>query len=216
MKVASRRFPRVCPFRPRRCDLMHRCLGGANLLLKGLSACAFAVAFLTPALPAQNPTGPPRPGWPTSSTLPDHGHAPVDAVAVLQPMDTPRPEHSCSLWAIAGTQGATVSAAMLRVPGKARGEYRKACGDLNGKKLAGAEQHLRKAVQEYPRYADAWVLLGQVLEARSPDGGSARCLLSRLNIDFKLWPRLPLPGRHCCATGAMEAKPRSGWSRTRA
>ncbi|MHB8525084.1 MAG: tetratricopeptide repeat protein [Candidatus Acidiferrales bacterium] len=56
---------------------------------------------------------------------------------------------------------------MLRVPGKARGEYRKACGDLNGKKLAEAEQHLRKAVQEYPRYADAWVLLGQVLEARS-------------------------------------------------
>jgi predicted Zn-dependent protease len=66
-----------------------------------------------------------------------------------------------------------VSAATLQVPGKARGEYSKACGDLRGKKLASAEQHLRKAVQEYPQYE--WVLLGQVLEGgnRMPKAQSA-------------------------------------------
>jgi tetratricopeptide (TPR) repeat protein len=42
-------------------------------------------------------------------------------------------------------------------------------------KLASAEDHLRKAVQEYPQYAAAWALLGQVLVvgSRIEEGRSA-------------------------------------------
>jgi tetratricopeptide (TPR) repeat protein len=62
-------------------------------------------------------------------------------------------------------QTQTVDATALQVPGKARGEFRKGCSDLRSRKLASAEKHLREAIQEYPRYPAAWVLLGQVLEA---------------------------------------------------
>ena len=159
----SRRFSRACPSRAMRRDWGHRCLAMASLLLKGLVTCAFAAAFLTFPVPAQQPAGPPPPGWPTSSTMPDHGHAPTDAMISPLPR-TARPDGSCSLWASAGTHGATISAATLKVPEKTRDKYRRACGDLKRKKLADAEDLLRTAVHEYPSYTAAWVLLGEVLE----------------------------------------------------
>jgi tetratricopeptide (TPR) repeat protein len=71
------------------------------------------------------------------------------------------------LWVVAEAPGNTVSAATLQIPGKAHGEYEKGCGDLRDKKFEGAENHLRKAVQLYPRYAEAMVLLGQLLVAHN-------------------------------------------------
>ena len=53
----------------------------------------------------------------------------------------------------------------MGIPGNAKEEYRKSCSDLKAKKLAGAEDHLRRALQDYPQYAAAWALLGQILEA---------------------------------------------------
>jgi tetratricopeptide (TPR) repeat protein len=104
------------------------------------------------------------PGWPITSPMPSHGRVIPDPT---NGMDRPEgaSEGSCSLWEMAATQRATVSTSALQVPEKAKGEFGRACGDVRRDKLAGAEQHLRKAVQVYPRYASAWVLLGQVLEA---------------------------------------------------
>jgi len=144
--------------------LWHHCLLVARLLPKGLTVCAFLVVFLTPPLPAQQDgsASGATPGWPLHNSAPDH--ALPDALGT-QPLTTVDRDESCSLWTVAEVQGSTISAATLQVPRKARGEYRKGCSDLKGKKLANAENHLRKALQEYPRYAAAWVLLGQVLEA---------------------------------------------------
>jgi tetratricopeptide (TPR) repeat protein len=163
----------------------------SSWLVKGLAICAFAGVFFTPSLLAQQqtnaPNGPP-PGWPITNPDPGHGHALPDAMSGPQPPDSANNDESCSLWAVAGVQGATVNAATLQVPGKARDEYRKGCSDLQGKKLANAEDHLRKAVQQYPKYAAAWILLGQVLEEgnRAADARDACSQASSVDPDYVL------------------------------
>jgi tetratricopeptide (TPR) repeat protein len=147
----------------------------ARLLLNELAVCTFAVVFLTPSLPAQQDT---TPGWPLHNSAPDH--ALPDAVGP-QPPNIADTEESCLLWTVAKVRGPTISAATLKVPGKARGEYRKGCSDLKDKKLASAEDHLRKAVQEYPQYAAAWALLGQVMEAGNRIG-EARSACSQASV----------------------------------
>jgi tetratricopeptide (TPR) repeat protein len=132
-----------------------------RLLLNELALCTLALVFLTPVLPAQQDT---TPGWPLHSSAPDH--ALPDAVGPQSPNIVGANE-SCLMWTDAKVQRAMIGAATLKVPGKARGEYKKGCSDVKDKKLASAEDHLRKAVQEYPRYAAAWALLGQVLDAGS-------------------------------------------------
>jgi tetratricopeptide (TPR) repeat protein len=68
-----------------------------------------------------------------------------------------------------------IAAEQLRIPSKARKEYQGACSALTKNKFPDAEKHLRKAVQEYPKYSAAWVTLGQVLAAqqRTEDARSA-------------------------------------------
>jgi tetratricopeptide (TPR) repeat protein len=140
-------------------NLKYRGPAMARLLLAELVLCAFAVVFLTPTLTAQQDT---TPGWPLHSSAPDH--ALPDAVGT-QPPNNVETDESCLLWTADKAQRGVIGAASLKVPGKARGEYKKGCSDLKDKKLARAEDHLRKAVQEYPQYAAAWALLGQVLDA---------------------------------------------------
>lgn len=57
----------------------------------------------------------------------------------------------------------SVAAGQLQIETKARNEYQKACGELQKKKTIQAEKHLRKAVSDDPKFAAAWVTLGQVL-----------------------------------------------------
>ena len=58
-----------------------------------------------------------------------------------------------------------MSAARLSIPSKASGEYQKGCGAFKNKKWPDAEAHLHRAIEEYPAYAAAWVVLGQVLDS---------------------------------------------------
>jgi tetratricopeptide (TPR) repeat protein len=147
----------------------HRVLLAANLFLRELAVCGLALALFTPLLSARqsqtgNTPGTSAPGWPITNPMPGHGREIPDPTVGMQSPENGRTDESCSLWTVAAVQGSTISATRLEVPGKAKGEYRKGCSDLRGGKLASAEEHLRKAVQEYPRYAAAWVLLGEVLE----------------------------------------------------
>jgi tetratricopeptide (TPR) repeat protein len=73
-------------------------------------------------------------------------------------------DESCLPWDVRDVRGATVSAVRLGVPAKARSQYEKACSDLKKKKLTDAEEHVRDAIEKYPKYPAAWVMLGQVLE----------------------------------------------------
>jgi tetratricopeptide (TPR) repeat protein len=75
-------------------------------------------------------------------------------------------DDTCFLPPLTGMHTATVEVADLQVPAKAQKEYEDGCAAVKNKKMADAETHLRKVVKEYAKYAAAWVLLGQVLEAR--------------------------------------------------
>lgn len=75
-------------------------------------------------------------------------------------------DDTCFLPPLTGMRAATVEVADLQVPAKAQKEYEDGCAAVKSKKMADAETHLRKVVKDYAKYAAAWVLLGQVLEAR--------------------------------------------------
>lgn len=79
---------------------------------------------------------------------------------------SPKAENDCFLPPLNGAHSATVEVANLQVPPKVQKEYESGCAAAKSKKMADAENHLRKVVKQYEKYAAAWVLLGQVLEAR--------------------------------------------------
>jgi predicted Zn-dependent protease len=82
----------------------------------------------------------------------------------------------CNSWTESGVRSPTVSVTRLAVPGKADGEYQKGCGAYKDKRLEQAEQHLRKAIEIYPSYPAAWVVLGQVLgDQHKPDDAKEAC-----------------------------------------
>lgn len=148
--------------------------------LCGGALCALVIAFMAAgAAQAQKPSGPPPP--------PIRGQADAGPVEIpnngdpLPPppfMDTVVPNgvpsqdagrmidaESCNTWTESGVHSPTVSATRLAVPGKATSEYQKACGAFKSKRFPNAEEHLRKAIEVYPEYPAAWVVLGQVLES---------------------------------------------------
>jgi hypothetical protein len=94
------------------------------------------------------------------STLPPDGTVSGDAGRMID-------SESCNSWTESGVHSPTVSAKRLAVPSKATSEYQKACGAFKGRKFPDAEEHLRKAIDFYPDYPAAWVVLGQVLESEN-------------------------------------------------
>lgn len=139
--------------------LQFRRIATPTATLRRIALGALALLTLAPQLVAQQNS---TPGWPLHNSAPDHATA--DATGAM-PSFAPDLDDSCLLWTITQSHAATVSAATLGIPGNAKEEYRKSCSDLKAKKLAGAEDHLRRALQDYPQYAAAWALLGQILEA---------------------------------------------------
>jgi tetratricopeptide (TPR) repeat protein len=76
---------------------------------------------------------------------------------------------------------ALVPAANLEIPPKAERDYVAACNAVHNQKWADAEKGLRKAVQQYPKYAAAWITLGQIMQARQqPDQARLACTQAAL------------------------------------
>lgn len=89
-------------------------------------------------------------------TAPD----PVDTLRLLS-------AESCNSWTESGSKSPTISVARLAIPSKAESEYQKGCGAFKDKRLTDAEEHVRSAIDLYPSYAAAWVVLGQILDAEN-------------------------------------------------
>ncbi len=68
------------------------------------------------------------------------------------------------LYPISKIQGLTASATSAQAPKDARKAYEKGVKALKKNKTDEAEQDFRKAVQIYPRHAEAWLALGKILE----------------------------------------------------
>lgn len=110
---------------------------------------------------------------------------PDDRVTSGQDITNKHPEQSeCSIEPFPGLASiATVES--LKIPSKARKEYSAACLSLKSNKLAGSEQHLRRALQIYPKYAAGWVMLGQILEARQQSALARDACLQATDADPK-------------------------------
>ncbi len=89
----------------------------------------------------------------------------------------------CNSWTESGVHSPTVSVARLAVPGKATGEYQRGCGAYKDKRLDQAERHLRKAIDIYPSYPAAWVVLGQVLDAQHKREDARQACSEAIKID---------------------------------
>ena len=90
----------------------------------------------------------------------------------------------CSIQPFPGLANVT-TVDSLEIPPKAQKEYRAACSALKNNRLAASEQHLRKALQIYPRYIGGWVMIGQILEARQQPELARRACLQALDADPK-------------------------------
>jgi tetratricopeptide (TPR) repeat protein len=85
---------------------------------------------------------------------------------------------SCLLAPLSLIPTSTVAAGQLRIKPKARKEYLQGCVALRKRNLDDAVQHFRKAVQYDPKYAAAWVTLGQALVVQQ-DNDEARVACQR-------------------------------------
>ena len=75
-------------------------------------------------------------------------------------------EYKCFLPPLNSVSPATIGVVDLLAPLKSQNEYESACRTLQKNEIANAENHLRRAIAGYEKYAAAWVLLGQLLETR--------------------------------------------------
>jgi predicted Zn-dependent protease len=90
--------------------------------------------------------------------------------------NNPDSQDACLLPPLNLTPPPLLTAQQLQTPASARKEYQRACVALKGKKGADAEKHLRNAVEDYPKYAAAWVTLGQLLVSQQkPQEGRGAC-----------------------------------------
>ena len=82
-------------------------------------------------------------------------------------------------------QETTVSSTALRAPKAAKVALDKARENIDKRQLAGAEKELRKAVQLYPKYAEAWQDLGTVLQSQNRAADARKAYLESIASDSK-------------------------------
>jgi tetratricopeptide (TPR) repeat protein len=125
--------------------------------------------LILPALAQGGGRSAPPPNPPTPLPRPDPSNFDKDRLMLESEAgksQTKTGEDTCFLPPLNSVHSHVVAIANLQLAGKAKREYEAACSALKDKKYDAAEGHLRKAVQQEPKYATAWVTLGQMLAAR--------------------------------------------------
>jgi tetratricopeptide (TPR) repeat protein len=80
------------------------------------------------------------------------------------------------MWPLTGVSVPTEGVPSLKVPGRARKDFQRACKATNDRRLTNAEEALRRALEADALYPAAWVLLGQVLKAQQkPEDARGAC-----------------------------------------
>jgi tetratricopeptide (TPR) repeat protein len=85
-----------------------------------------------------------------------------------------------------GVEGTSVSATALYAPEDARKEWEKGVQLLHRFKAADAEKELQKAVEIYPKYANAWLDLGRARLQQQTEGPARDAFLKAIEADGKL------------------------------
>lgn len=175
---------------------------GTSCLLHLFSVCVASLWLLavSPALQAQKSAPHPPGNQPVMSGADFGSTKPLMTGAAADPFDNlygtqlpmlPMPSASsgiadseaCNSWTESGVRSPTVSVTRLAVPGKAGGEYQKGCSSYKDKHLDQAEKHLRKAIEIYPSYPAAWVVLGQVLGDQHKGDDAKQACSQAIKID---------------------------------
>ncbi len=97
-------------------------------------------------------------------------------------------EDACFPWDLSSGSGTSISALRLSVPSKARSEYDKACSAFKKSKPVDSEQHARSAIEKYPKYPAAWVMLGQALQAQGKMDDAREACSKPLSVDRTYLP----------------------------
>jgi tetratricopeptide (TPR) repeat protein len=97
-------------------------------------------------------------------------------------------DESCFMSPLTGVRPPIARVASLEVPGRARKDFQRACNEIGNKRLAKAEEHLRKALRADEKYSAAWVLLGQVLKAHQKPEDARNSCSQALRIDPNYLP----------------------------
>ena len=100
-----------------------------------------------------------------------------------------------------------VSVASLQVPAKARKEYEKGSEAVEKGNLADAEKLLRKAIDQYPKFAEAWLRLGDLEQRRKNMEAAGADFQEAINAD----PNFALPYLRMAFLSALT----SNWEQTR-
>jgi Tfp pilus assembly protein PilF len=95
---------------------------------------------------------------------------------------------SCFLPPLEASAPASVSVSDLQIPAKAKREHDDGCLALRKGKIVDAEHHFRKAVNQWPKYSDAWVVLGQVLEVQQKTKAATDACSQPLTTDSNYLP----------------------------
>ena len=163
----------------------------------------FVLAIALSALPTRAQKGGSPPGGSGGSRGPSGGGAPgrpgpppiqpgiqpnsMPDLIIPPTEPLPKPvvveDEACLPWDVPNVRGASVSAIRLGVPSKARSQYEKACSAFKKQKFSEAEQHARDAIEKYPKYPAAWVMLGQVLEDEQKLSEAHEACSQPINVD---------------------------------
>jgi Flp pilus assembly protein TadD len=173
---------------------------------KPLTLCALAaILFASTALAQKGGAGGVHGGGGGShgaigSVAPAPSRPPIFANPVPPPVAQPMPDvpplpkpvifedERCLPWNVSKARDTSVSVTSLQVPGKAKGEYQKACQANNKNKFEDAERHAHNAIDKFQNYAAAWVLLGVLLEEQHKRPEAHDACVRAASIDSKYMP----------------------------
>lgn len=112
------------------------------------------------------------------------------AMPTMLSIDTSRlvDAESCKGWTEAAVNSPTVSVSRLSVPDKASGEYQRECSAFKDRRYSEAEKHARKAIDLYPSYAAAWVVLGQTFGAEKKPAEARDACSKAVAVDSRYSP----------------------------
>ena len=100
-----------------------------------------------------------------------------------------------------------ISVASLEVPPKARKEYEKGSESLEKGDFAEAEKRLQKAIELYPKFAEAWLRMGDMEQRRKNVDRAVEDYQQAINAD----PNFPLPYLRMAYVSAVSRD----WEQTR-
>jgi len=115
-------------------------------------------------------------------------HSSVVSLMALTPVSSTLDVGAIVVHRSAKIKGTAVSATPYKAPKDARRAYEKGLEAEKNGKLADARQYFEKAVEIYPKYANAWFQLGAVLQSLSQKESARTAYTHATAIDTKFLP----------------------------